>query len=57
MDRITNEVLVGEALSPIRGKVVIATKFGFNCNPDGKPGTQALNSRPQRIQAGSPRPR
>ena len=33
----TNELLVGKALSPIRDKVVIATKFGFNCVPDGKP--------------------
>lgn len=46
----TNEVLVGKALSPIRDKVVIATKFGFNCVPDGKPGTQTLNSRPEHIK-------
>jgi aryl-alcohol dehydrogenase-like predicted oxidoreductase len=46
----TNEVLVGEALSPIRDKVVIATKFGFNCEPGGKPGTQTLNSRPEHIK-------
>ena len=31
----TNEELLGEALSPIRDKVVIATKFGFQLNPDG----------------------
>jgi aryl-alcohol dehydrogenase-like predicted oxidoreductase len=31
-----NEELVGEALSPIRDKVVIATKFGFNLDPTGK---------------------
>ena len=30
----TNEVLVGKALSPIRDKVVIATKFGFKVNPE-----------------------
>jgi aryl-alcohol dehydrogenase-like predicted oxidoreductase len=47
----TNEVLVGKALSPIREKVVIATKFGFNLNPDGSPGWQGLNSRPERIRA------
>jgi aryl-alcohol dehydrogenase-like predicted oxidoreductase len=46
----TNEELVGEALSPFRGKVVIATKFGFNLNPDGSPGWQGLNSRPERIK-------
>jgi aryl-alcohol dehydrogenase-like predicted oxidoreductase len=34
----TNETLLGEALSPVRDKVVIATKFGFNLNPDGSPG-------------------
>src|SRR3981081_4109187 len=44
-----NEVLVGKALSPIREKVVIATKFGFNIIPDGKPGTHGLNSRPEHI--------
>jgi aryl-alcohol dehydrogenase-like predicted oxidoreductase len=46
----TNEELLGEALSPFRGKVVIATKFGFNLNPDGSPGWQGLNSRPERIK-------
>ena len=46
----TNEELVGEALSPFRGKVVIATKFGFNLNPDGSPGWQGLNSWPERIK-------
>jgi len=46
----TNERLVGKALSSIRDKVVIATKFGFNCVPDGKPGTQTLNSRPEHIK-------
>ena len=46
----TNELLVGRALSPIRDRVVIATKFGFNCVPDGKPGTQTLNSRPEHIK-------
>ncbi len=37
----TNEELVGEALALFRGKVVIATKFGFDCDA-GKPG--ALNT-------------
>ncbi len=46
----TNEILVGKALSPIRNKVVIATKFGFNPNPDGSPGWQGLNSKPERIK-------
>ena len=46
----TNEELVGEALAPIREQVVIATKFGFNLNPDGSPGWQGLNSRPERIR-------
>jgi aryl-alcohol dehydrogenase-like predicted oxidoreductase len=47
----TNEDLLGEALQPVREKVVIATKFGFNLNPDGSPGWQGLNSRPERIKA------
>jgi aryl-alcohol dehydrogenase-like predicted oxidoreductase len=46
----TNEILVGKALSPIRDKVFIATKFGFNLNPDGSPGWQGLNSRPEQIK-------
>jgi aryl-alcohol dehydrogenase-like predicted oxidoreductase len=46
----TNEELVGEALSPIRDKVVIATKFGFKLNADGKPGWAGLDSRPEHIR-------
>jgi len=46
----TNEELVGEALERFRGQVAIATKFGFNLNPDGSPGWQGLNSRPERIK-------
>jgi aryl-alcohol dehydrogenase-like predicted oxidoreductase len=46
----TNEELVGEALSPLRDQVVIATKFGFNLNSDGSPGWQGLNSRPEHIK-------
>ena len=43
----TNEELVGEALAPFRGKVIIATKFGFDCD-DGKFG--GLNSKPAHIK-------
>src|SRR5437870_3058619 len=44
----TNEVLVGKALSPIREKVVIATKFGFAFDANGK--QVGLNSRPEHIR-------
>ncbi|KAA9347989.1 aldo/keto reductase [Larkinella humicola] len=43
----TNEELVGEALEPFRGEVVIATKFGFNIE-DGK--MNGVNSRPENIR-------
>lgn len=43
----TNEELVGEALAPFRDRVVIATKFGFDCD-SGKPGD--LNSQPMHIK-------
>src|SRR5512136_2633244 len=44
-----NEELVGEALAPFRGQVVIATKFGFKLDPET--GKQAgLDSRPERIK-------
>jgi aryl-alcohol dehydrogenase-like predicted oxidoreductase len=46
----TNEELVGEALAPFRGQVVIATKFGFELHPDGRPGWVGLNSRPEHIK-------
>lgn len=46
----TNEELVGEALAPFRGTVVIATKFGFQLNADGSPGWSGLNSHPERIK-------
>ena len=50
----TNEELVGEALAPFRGKVVIATKFGFdlspNLDPRGMKGSPGLNSRPEHIK-------
>lgn len=46
----TNERLLGKALSPVRDKVVIATKFGFQMNEDGSPGWAGLNSRPEHIK-------
>lgn len=42
-----NEEVVGEALASVRDKVVIATKFGFDCDQPG----QILNSRPEHIRA------
>lgn len=50
----TNEELLGEALAPLRDQVVIATKFGFNLNPQfdarGMQGPPGLNSRPEHIK-------
>jgi len=47
----TNEELLGEALSPFRGKVVIATKFGFKHDPDKGPSPAVgLDSRPEQIK-------
>jgi aryl-alcohol dehydrogenase-like predicted oxidoreductase len=47
----TNEELVGEALAPFGGKVVIATKFGFDLSgSDTRPGAAGLNSRPEHIE-------
>ena len=45
----TNEELIGEALAPVRDRVVIATKFGFGVNPDGT--RYGLDSRPAHIRA------
>ena len=46
-----NEELVGEALAPFRGQVVIATKFGFDLSgSDNRPGAAGLNSRPEQIK-------
>jgi aryl-alcohol dehydrogenase-like predicted oxidoreductase len=49
-----NEELLGEALAPLHGKLVIATKFGFDLNPDldprGMKGLPGLNSRPEHIK-------
>src|SRR5258707_12120272 len=46
----TNEELVGEALAPFRGRVVIATKFGFKLHPTGGPKWVGLDSRPQHVK-------
>ena len=46
----TNEDLVGEALQPVRDKVVIATKFGFKIDPEGKKRWSGLDSRPEHIR-------
>src|SRR5216683_3741644 len=47
---LNNEELVGEALAPFKGKVVIATKFGFELDPNGGPQWAGLNSRPEHIK-------
>src|SRR5215217_2923016 len=46
----TNEELVGEALAPFRGQVVIATKFGFKPAGSGESGWSELDSRPEHIK-------
>ena len=46
----TNELLVGEALEPFKGKVEIATKFGFKHGPDGPHPRVGLDSRPEQIR-------
>jgi len=45
-----NEELVGEALAPFRGKVVIATKFGFNLEPIARVNLGGLNSQREHIK-------
>ena len=45
-----NEELVGEALSPLREQVIIATKFGFKLKPDGSTGWVGVDSRPDHIR-------
>lgn len=45
-----NEELVGEALSPVRDKVVIATKFGFKLDPSGQRTWLGVDSRPEHIK-------
>ena len=46
----TNEELLGEALSPFRGQVVIATKFGFKPASSGEARWSELDSRPEHVQ-------
>src|SRR5438132_8791335 len=46
----TNEELVGEALAPYRGDVVIATKFGWDVDPETGKQRGGLNSRPEHIK-------
>ena len=49
----SNEELVGEALAPFRGKVVIATKFGFKFEQhNGAPRNVGLDSRPETVKQG-----
>ncbi|QDE98346.1 aldo/keto reductase [Myxococcus xanthus] len=48
---LTNEELVGEALAPYRGKVVIATKFGFKPAVPGEARWSGFDSRPEHIKA------
>jgi aryl-alcohol dehydrogenase-like predicted oxidoreductase len=47
---LTNEELVGEALAPFRGRVVIATKFGFAPSVEGEARWSTLNSHPKHIK-------
>ena len=47
---LVNEELVGEALAPFRGQVVIATKFGFKANPGDTGRWSALDSSPAHIR-------
>ncbi len=46
----TNEALVGEALAPVRGSVIIATKFGHDLGDGGSRDGHGLDSRPERIR-------
>jgi aryl-alcohol dehydrogenase-like predicted oxidoreductase len=45
-----NEDIVGEALAPVRGQVVIATKFGWDIDPDTGERRGGLNSRPEHVK-------
>ncbi len=47
----TNEEIIGEALAPVRDQVVIATKFGFDLDPQTAQRRGGLNSRPEHIKA------
>lgn len=46
-----NEELLGEALAPFKGQVIIATKFGFDLDPTTAQRTGGVNSRPEHIKA------
>ncbi len=46
-----NEELLGEALAPFKGQVVVATKFGFDLDPTTAQRTGGVNSRPEHIKA------
>jgi aryl-alcohol dehydrogenase-like predicted oxidoreductase len=46
-----NEELVGEALTPLRNRLVIATKFGFDLDPATRERRGGVNSRPEHIKA------
>jgi aryl-alcohol dehydrogenase-like predicted oxidoreductase len=46
----TNEELVGEALAPVRDRVVVATKFGFDIDPTGTLPWRGLDSRPEHVR-------
>ncbi|MEX6674445.1 aldo/keto reductase [Pseudomonas sp. W2Oct36] len=48
---LTNETLLGKALAPIRDQVVIATKFGFNIDPQTGARGAGTNSKPEHIKA------
>src|SRR3954464_1276794 len=47
---LTNEEVVGEALEPFRGDVVVATKFGWRAGPEDTTRWSALDSRPEHIK-------
>ena len=47
---LANEKLVGEALAPFRDRVVIATKFGFDIDPETEVRGAGVNSKPEHIK-------
>lgn len=49
-----NEALVGEALAPFQGQVVMATKFGWKPAYEGEARWSLLDSRPERIKKARP---
>ena len=48
---LANETLLGEALEPLRDQVVIATKFGFDIDPETGARGSGVNSRPDHVKA------